>query len=254
MTIPSSQRIFIAGNSGTGKSTMAWRRYLSRMPRRIIVDLTGEWTDDSRKVAPELRIDAVAQNVPELSRALRSVQHRGSWTLVLSQDSEAKDVAALVAWLLPVPKLQASPIRMVGGAVLLVDEVDLIAPLGPPPRPVRTLYRRSRHVGLTIVSTTQRPGNVSREVSANSTQAIALRLAEPRDQEYVTRLFQWSPQALADWRRWTREHPHGGYWKDLESGRSLWIAETGQLVHAAAPSDGGGAARAEAERQLKLLP
>ncbi len=230
--IAPTQRIFIAGNSGTGKSTLAYKRFLSKQPRRIIIDLTGEWTDAARRVIPAEVVDEKTHTVAELAVCVSQIAHRGKWTIALSRDMDAADVEALVRWLLPVPQLERSPIRAVNGAVLLVDEVDLIAPMGPPTRPIRTLYRRSRHVGLSIVSTTQRPANVCREVSAQSTQAIALHLSEPRDQKYMVDLMNWPPESLAHWRRWTRQHPHGCYWKDLTTGEARWMDDSGALYPA----------------------
>jgi hypothetical protein len=212
-----SVRAFIAGNSGSGKTTLAQRMYLSKYPRVIILDLTGEWED---------KVDATAYTVPDLVQWVReTARTRGKWRVALALDKE--ELPALVGWLVPVPEVKRSPILAVGGAALLVDEVDLLAPPGTSSEPIRTLYRRSRHVGLTVVSTTQRPANVSREVSAQSTHAVALTLNENRDVDYMTRLMRWEVPQVQDWQRWTRQHRHGGVWRDLQTGQQLWIPESG---------------------------
>lgn len=217
-----SLRAFLAGNSGSGKSTRAWDLYLQGFPRRILLDMTGEWTK---------RADVRVENVPQLVDAVRSLAGRGRWTIAVSFDPA--EMPDLVDWLIPVPQLDQSPVRVLGGLVILVDEVDLIAPQGPAPEEVRTLYRRSRHVGLSVVSTTQRPANVSREVSAQSGHAVALYLSEPRDRDYMIDLMRLETPTVTTWLRWTQRHPHGGLWKDLQKNRLLWLPEKGAPVASA---------------------
>lgn len=221
-----SVRAFITGNSGRGKTTLSNRLYLAKMPRVIILDMTGEW---------EGKVDASTYSLAELVQVVRNLaRERGRWRVALALDPN--ELEALVQWLVPVPEVKRSPILSVGGAALLVDEVDLLAPPGTASTPIRTLYRRSRHVGLTVVSTTQRPANVSREVSAQSNHAVALTLNENRDVEYISRLMRWDIAAADRWRQWTRRHPHGGVFRDLQSGRQLWIAEDGRTTTEGPPT------------------
>lgn len=229
MTPPATLRAFLAGNSGSGKSVRAWSLYLSAFPRRLLLDLTGEWSD---------RADQVTDTVAGTVDAIRALAGRGRWTVAAGLD--ASQLPELVDWLMPVPQLHASPILAMGGAVILVDEVDLLAPPGTSKEAVRTLYRRSRHVGLSVVSTTQRPANVSREVSAQSTQAVALHLSEPLDVDYMGELMRWDRPTVEAWRAWVHRHPHGGAWQDLRTSRRLWLPESGAPV-AVAPASGGGA-------------
>lgn len=219
MTPPATLRAFLAGNSGSGKSVRAWTLYLKPFPRRLLLDLTGEWTD---------RADLVTETVPATVDAIRALAGRGRWTVAAGLD--AGQLPELIDWLIPVPTLHASPILAMGGAVILVDEVDLLAPPGTSKEAVRTLYRRSRHVGLSVVSTTQRPANVSREVSAQSTQAVALHLSEPLDVDYMSELMRWDRPTVEAWRAWTRQHPHGGVWQDLRTNRRLFLPEGGPPV------------------------
>lgn len=239
MTIPPTVRAFLAGASGSGKSTAAWRHYLERFPRRLLLDFTGEWDNQA---------DALVTNVWELSQALRQLAPRGKWTICASMDEG--QIPELVDYLIPVPDLDLSPIRLVHGAVLLVDEVDLIAPPHSVRQEVRTLYRRSRHVGLSIVSTTQRPEAVSREVSSQSYQALCLQLYEPKAMDYMADLMRCDLSGLPAW--WA-QHPHGGLWRDLRAGRSLWLTENGEF-RAPGPTPTRAAAAvpvAEADEELE---
>lgn len=232
MSIPQTLRVFVAGSSGSGKSTAAWRLYLQHFPRRILLDFTGEWSANS---------DATAYTVQELSLHMRRLASRGRWTISAALDGE-DDIQELVDYLIPVPHLERSPVRQIGGAVLLVDEVDLIAPPHTARQEVRTLWRRSRHVGLSIVATTQRPESVSREVSAQSQHVLCLQLVEPAALEYMSKIMRVGLSTLPAW--W-KQHPHGGLWRDVMSGRSLYLAEDGKLR---APS--GPAELADPDRRL----
>jgi hypothetical protein len=226
MTPPPTIRAFLAGVSGSGKSWTAWRMYLARFPRRLLIDQTGEWTDPARYPKGYPGPDVVVYTVPELSWALKKYAPTGRWTIVLELDLE--DLAELVNYLIPVPNLSASPILACHGAVLLCDEVDLIAPPRSLRQEVRTLYRRSRHVGLSIISTTQRPEAVSREVSAQSSHVLCLALAEPSAYEYMTDIM--GTDLVTHLPAWTRTHPHGGLWWDRLSGVKRWVTESGALV------------------------
>jgi hypothetical protein len=156
-----------------------------------------------------------------LYAAITEARKQKRWVISYSNmDSRLHD---LIRWLLPLPNVDRSPVLAMGGMVLLLDEVDLIAPTGGAPEVIRNLYRRSRHVRLSIVSVTQRPANVLREVSAQSTQVLAYRLTEPRDLDYLADLMRWDHQQVGQFVRWTRQHQHGAVWRDLVSGQTLWL-------------------------------
>jgi hypothetical protein len=182
----------------------------------LILDQTGEWTG---------RVDVETTTVPETVAAIKRLAPQGKWTIAAALDDD--QLPALIRWLIPVPTLGESPVLALGGMVLLVDEVDLVAPQGPPSREIRTLYRRSRHVGLSVISATQRPGNVSREVSAQSQHLIAHFLSEPRDRDYIVDAMRWDRPQTQRWLEWVRRHPHGAVWKEVQTGRLLYLPESG---------------------------
>ena len=212
-------RAFIAGNSGSGKTYNSWKLYLQHFPRRIILDQTGEWYG---------RCDAYVSSLGACVAAIQQLAPRRRWSVAYTLDDDR--FSDLVHWLIPVPNLDASPVKMVGGCVLLEDEVDLLAPQGVATVEVRTLHRRSRHVGLSIVSATQRPANVSREVSAQATQIVAHYLSEPRDRDYMTDVMRWLPADQQRWLDWCRQHPHGAVWKQTQTGQMLLLPDSGPAV------------------------
>lgn len=233
---PASVRAFIAGVSGSGKSTAAWELYLKHFPRRILLDQTGEWVDEA---------DVVVYDVQEFSWALRKFAPTGKWTI--SVEILPEDVAPLVDYLIPVPNVQDSPIRICHGAVMLVDEVDLVAPPHTAKREVRTLWRRSRHIGLSVVATTQRPESVSREVTAQSQHVLCLQLVEPSAYEYMSNIMRTDLTRVLP--EWTTRHPHGGLWRESLTGKMRWLTESGELVAPAASAAPVGAPGAAAAAQ-----
>jgi hypothetical protein len=201
--------------------------YLRHFPRVVLLDLTGEWSapDPSRGYPGPL---VIAEDVADLTAQLKRLASRGRW--IVSLELDPGEFPELVDWLIPIPSpRQRSPVPKLGGLALLVDEVDILSSQGTASGHIRTLYRRSRHVGLSIISATQRPENVGREVSAQSGQAVALSLPEPRGRDYMQRLMRWTPEQLRAWDRWTRKHRHGGMWRDLQSGEVRWIPDHGPM-------------------------
>jgi len=205
--------VFIAGMTGSGKSYQAWHTYLARFQRRLILDWTGEW---------EQYADVTVYSLEELVFALKRFARAGKWTVCI-QLSRRAEVEGLVQYLIPLGERESSPIYQAGGAVFLNDEVDVMAPPRSLQEWVRDFYRRSRHVGLSIVSLTQRPEAVSREVSSQSDQAVALRLRERGAYEYMEGLT--SVELMQRLPAWTAQHPHGGVWWDLRTGEERWFHE-----------------------------
>jgi hypothetical protein len=235
-------RVFVTGISGSGKTTGAWHWYLAKAPRVLIVDQVGEWNG---------RVFQTANTLPELYAAITEARKEKRWVISYSNmDNRLHD---LIRWLLPLPNVDQSPVLAMGGIVLLLDEVDLIAPTGGAPEVIRNLYRRSRHVRLSIVSVTQRPANVLREVSAQSTQVLAYRLTEPRDLDYLSDLMRWDQEQVGQFVRWTRRHVHGAVWRDLVSGSTLWIPDRGKpLTDPGERHSSPTAQRIPQERQQQL--
>lgn len=225
--VPESIRVFLAGDSGSGKSTRAWEHYLAHQPRVIMFDMMGEWVDYA---------DAVAYSIPETVDAIRHLAgERGTFKIAVLVDPS--EMATLVDWMIPLHKVRESPVIKMGGAMLLVDEVDLVAGnRGEPPEHIRTLYRRSRHAGLSVVSTTQRPANVNKEVTAQCAHIWALRLSEPRDRDYIGDFMRFDRPMMTRYHQWTMKHLHGAVFRNVRTGEILWYPDSG--LPSKFPNDG----------------
>lgn len=225
---PPSRRVFIAGISGAGKSTAGWRIWLQPAPRHLLIDYTGEWARHAHVTTytPGATVDAI-----------RRLAHQGRWTIAAALDPD-DDLPELVQWMVPLPDLTRSPIRTLGGVTMLLDEVDVAAPPGSLRPHIRTLFRRSRHVGLSLVTATQRPEAVSREVTSQSQDVLAMMVVERAAYDYLRAVAQIDPGTL---RAWTAQHPHGGLYVNRTTGARAALTEQGKWVHlqaAALPNPG----------------
>lgn len=211
--LPPSVRALIAGRSEAGKSAHAWKWWLKDAPRKLILDFTGEWHG---------KADAVAVTVEGVAQAMRDLAPRGRWTIVCQLDLGALD--ELVRWLVPLPDVSKSPIIAVGGAVLFLDEIDVVASSEVRGLAIRTLFRRSRHAGLSIVATSQRPETVTRELKAQLQQLLVLAISDVDAMDWCIKA-----SAVRDLRRrlpqWTAVHEHGGVWVDLKRYRASWVTD-----------------------------
>lgn len=177
MTPPGSERVFVCGASGSGKTEFLRTRFLPRSPRLLIVDQTGEWPDKEPE-AP------VYMGFEETLGGLKGLASQPKWRAICYLEPE--EVMRLSEEvLLPPGKISQGYSYSVGGMGLLLDEVDSLVPIANAPLPLRSLWRRSRHGGLTVFAATQRPGNVSKEVTSQCRWLGVLRQHEARDVLYL---------------------------------------------------------------------
>jgi hypothetical protein len=181
---PPSQRIFVTGGTGSGKSKLLRDLWLPRVPRALILDHTGEWE--------QLKGAQIAESFPALLRELRRAAARPRWRVVahLTQDDRER----LADLLVPAVVKRGSYALEVGGMALVDDEVSQTADGSSPPK-VRGLWERGRHAGLTILAATQRPAQVARIVTSQSQWLGVCRLHEPNDVKYLRDAL--SPEAIA---------------------------------------------------------
>jgi hypothetical protein len=178
MVLPASLRGCVVGRSGSGKTVWMWRRWLARAPRALIVDQTGEW----RALEPNARF---AFGLTDTIRALHEVAHRHAWRIVATLSNE--ELYALIDLLIPIPNIAASPAIKLGGFVLYLDEVDLVIPTVAP-ESARSINRRSRHAGLSVLSATHRISNVSKELTSMCDFVAVMAVHEPACMDYLESL------------------------------------------------------------------
>lgn len=184
MTI--SKRVFACGVTGSGKTAFLARHFLDKEPRLLVVDNTGEW--EERGTAPATY--GLAETAAALGEYAR--EKAKSWRHIAYLDTE--EVEELSARLLiPVPHIKRGYSAGVGGMALMLDEVDVFTPGGQSSAELRNLWRRGRHCGLSVYAATQRPANVSKEVTSQCRYLVILRQHETRDVEYLRGIIGKSP-------------------------------------------------------------
>ncbi|GMV11563.1 MAG: hypothetical protein AMXMBFR55_32970 [Gemmatimonadota bacterium] len=171
--IPST-RVFVSGATGSGKSHFIRARIMPRVPRAVYVDFVGEW--ERRRAELRGRV-ALAYSVHDARTRLAELAGVREWSLIVQIDpSEFAEMARL---LVPPRFTDATPVyaRAVGGVALVCDELDLLAPHNAPPD-VLALWRRGRHVGLSIYAATQMPSAVHPTVRGMSRYLVLCQMHE----------------------------------------------------------------------------
>lgn len=174
-------RVFACGMTESGKDFLLNRLFLERAGRVLILDPLGEHIHaKAPNGGPVWRADSVA----ELRRALVAAARAGPRWRIVAQvaHSTAPEIAALLVP--PVIRRAGAYPQHVGGMALHCSELDLYAPTNADDS-ITGLWRRGRHVGLSIFAATQRPHGVSRAVTGMSSWVLVTRTQEPRDLRYL---------------------------------------------------------------------
>lgn len=187
-----SARVTVLGSTGSGKTFYIVRRWWPQARRLLVLDHIGEWSAHTNAIG----YDGVLA-------AMREHAHLREWRIFATVT--IPEIHALAEKLLPYPELSRSPALLLGGLTLSIDEVDRVIGFGAG-SDLRDLWRRGRHVGLSVLAASQRPSNVSKEVTSQSSLIALLRIHEPADVDYTRALMgrEKTDRALA----WLSGAPH----------------------------------------------
>lgn len=184
---PPSLRTYSCGRTMSGKTTLLRNLWADRQARVLVLDQTGEFIEPGA---------LVVDTMPQLVAALRQVAGRDRWRICAMIPET--DYPALARLLLPgVQSRVRSYCEAVGGLALIVDECDLVAGRGAD-HAVTSLWRRGRHVGLSLIAATQRPADVHRVVTSQSQWISISQLHEGRDRDYIRALLPSSARDAFD--------------------------------------------------------
>lgn len=169
-----SSRIFLAGATGAGKSTVLRDYLLPTAPRALLLDQLGEcWT------WPGVVVTRTTQEaITRLAQDHRRV--------VLTARDRDTEWAALAAALLPEHPETPNLGDACGGLTVICGEAAMIAPNGNLDPAWADVWVRSRHVGLSLWAASQRPQQVDRIVTSQSDVIIACQLYGARERLYLT--------------------------------------------------------------------
>jgi hypothetical protein len=159
--IEGSDRVFIAGMTGSGKTFWAMHM-LAAQPRLVVIDLKhsdeiGKWPWD--------RADRQSQRNLERGRAVRV---------------RVQDEGAALDWL-------ALAYRS-GGCIVYVDEIFLLVPQGTrSPIEVQEIWRAGRERGVGGWVATQRPSWLPKELLSEADWTVCFRLKLEDDRKTMAR-------------------------------------------------------------------
>lgn len=178
-----SRRVFVSGATGTGKSHFLRNVLLPRERRAIVLDYTADFYAHRAELGGEV---VVVESWSDVQKAARRLAHVDRWRMLAMLDST--DSARLASALLP-DRLHtgASLSRALGGVALVCDELNQFAAHSAPPA-VLNLWRRGRHVGLTILGASQAPAEVAPVVRGMSRYLVLFAQHEPNALAYFARV------------------------------------------------------------------
>ncbi len=190
MTIHTTDRVFVVGTTGAGKTTLARRLFESMPPPRLLVDPKAEvstayavtFSDPTR--IPE---GPVARFVPADPSDLDIYDRLYKGLFVAGPRS---------VWL---------------------DEARIAAPATRCPDGITTLITQGRSRGIGHIAATQRPVHVARELISESEHLIVFRTGHPADLDVVAGIAGMAPREFAT--QLARCPRYGFVWYDARASR-----------------------------------
>lgn len=169
----SSLRVFVSGASESGKSQALHQLFVSRMPRVISIDITGETAERNPQAEKTFGYADLCDALKTCARRGAQLRHRWHIAAYL----EPHEIPRLFATLAPPISSEAATsfTRAVGGIAIECGEASYIAPNNRTPQEVRDGFHRGRHHQLSLLMATQRPAEVARCVTAEARVLIAFR-------------------------------------------------------------------------------
>jgi hypothetical protein len=189
--------IFAFGATGSGK-TFFLRGLLGRVPRLLVVDVTGDYAELERcrtftraaDVAAAFRVAAGGpcrvRFAADLDRAAFRSYTRGQ--------GRGDELPGAIARMGPAAAAIAFAAR---DLVLVLDELALWCTPSSTPEPLKLVATMGRHRGVSILAGAQRPALVSRHVTAQRDLVVYFRLEEPIDLDYAKRRLGVAAEGLA---------------------------------------------------------
>jgi hypothetical protein len=155
--------ITVLGQSGSGKSSWVQAR-LASLPRFILWDTLGEYVGFT---VCESRAE-LYKHITKRSTGLFQVIYNGTD----ENEEESMD------WICQL-------VEQIENLCFIVEEVDQYASPGVIPAGLRSLLKRGRHRGISMVFVTRRPAEVNRLITAQSKRFVLFRVVEPNDLRYL---------------------------------------------------------------------
>lgn len=156
------------GRRGSGKSYLA-RRISQAYPRRVIIDTLCEFSDSD---------GSVASNFEEFGTLVLNSENQNEFTIICQFDVEESDHDAQFEEMLRVVWYR-------GNCMLYIEEIQTFASTHSLGQWMRNCIFQGRHRNLSMIFTTQRPGECNKSLLSQSSHIFCGSLHEKNDIEYV---------------------------------------------------------------------
>lgn len=161
--------VTILGKRGSGKSTLAWE-FAKLYPRLVVFDILSEHDESN--------FDFTVHSFNAFADAMLKTEYSESFKILYRFDveSDAHDDEFNHA------------LRIIyyrGDLAILIEEVWNYSSKGFLPKWLRQTYLTGRHQSLAVITTSQRPASVHKDIMAQTTEFYAGTMFETNDVKYI---------------------------------------------------------------------
>lgn len=205
------------GDPGMGKSHLL-SRWGVQWQRRLIIDPVGEYVD-------QVPGAVTAWTLREAARALRRAIVSPTWTVIACLPPDVS--LELLSAILPDGNPRTSVAWQTGGLAIQCDEIDTLAPSGPPSGmhpAVQNILQRGRHYRTSALFAARRPQDVNRVVTSFAHVVALFGMREPATLDDIAKR---TSREVSDAVRVLPERHHIAYYR---SGRAEFVRPSGRAT------------------------
>jgi energy-coupling factor transporter ATP-binding protein EcfA2 len=180
MSFKATDCILIMGQRGCGKSHLC--KNLQKMwPKRVIIDTLGEYPDEGE----------TCYSFHEFTRKIQELHSlkQESFTLVIQFDPESE-----------VSDTEFNEILRIcyyfGNIQLVIEEIQTFSTPHNLPHWLKQCLLKGRHKNLSLIFTTQRPGELNKTILSQCSHIFCGRIFETNDLNYVKSIFKNNSEEL----------------------------------------------------------
>lgn len=182
--------ILVMGVRGCGKSHLA-KRLQEMWPRRVVIDCLYEYTDSKgRPIFPGAK---VVNNFEDFGKLISEYSEKKSkkFTIIFQSHPEAGNSEAEFNEICRI-------CYYAGNLQLVIEEVQLHASTHFLPEALKNLCLTGRHNNISLLFTSQRPGEINKTILSQCAHIFCGRIIEGNDLKYVSNFLNQSSDRLVN--------------------------------------------------------
>lgn len=180
--------VFIMGMRGCGKSFLC--KTLQKIwPRRVILDPMHEYTDLNGK--PIFPGAIVVRSFEEFGRELIKLEKSKNFVLIFQFDEnnrnaeqEFEEICRLIYYF--------------GNIQFVIEEVQLYSTTHLIPHWLKNLLMTGRHQGISLLFTSQRPGQINKNIFSQCEHIFCGQIIEGNDLRYISNFLNQNAKKLTN--------------------------------------------------------